>query len=97
MFWESIPYSWPVVGWPSDIPAISKAQADEFYSLFYAPQNITLILIGDFKPDNAEKLARQYFERIPRGAKEAPEELMRLTIARAFDLIESAIKNSSAP
>src|SRR6266850_2542198 len=73
MFWESIPYSWPVVGWPSDIPAISKAQADEFYGLFYAPQNITLILVGDFKPDNAEKLARQYFQRIPRGPKEAPD------------------------
>jgi predicted Zn-dependent peptidase len=39
MFWESSPYSWPVVGWPSDIPAISKAQADDFYSTFYAPQN----------------------------------------------------------
>ena len=23
------PYSWPVVGWPSDIPAITKAQADD--------------------------------------------------------------------
>src|ERR1041384_593096 len=52
MFWESSPYSWPVVGWPSDIPAISKPQADDFYSTFYAPQNITLILVGDFKPDN---------------------------------------------
>src|SRR4051812_32337591 len=41
MFWESSPYSWPTVGWPSDIPAISKAQADAFYSTFYSPQNIT--------------------------------------------------------
>jgi predicted Zn-dependent peptidase len=73
MFWESVPYSWPVVGWPSDIPAISKAQADEFYALFYAPQNITLILIGDLKADNAEKLARRYFDRIPRGPKDAPD------------------------
>src|SRR4051812_4959214 len=48
MFWESVPYGWPVVGWPSDIPAISKAQADEFYGIYYAPQNITLILVGDF-------------------------------------------------
>src|ERR1041384_1341869 len=39
MFWESHPYSWPTVGWPSDIPAISKAQADEFYSIYYSPQN----------------------------------------------------------
>ena len=51
LFWESHPYGWPVIGWPSDIPAISKAQADEFYSVYYSPQNITLILVGDFKTD----------------------------------------------
>ncbi|HTL18709.1 MAG TPA: pitrilysin family protein, partial [Patescibacteria group bacterium] len=73
MFWESSPYSWPVVGWPSDIPAISKAQADDFYATFYAPQNITLILVGDFKPEQAEALAAKYFERIPRGPKDAPD------------------------
>ena len=49
------PYSWPVVGWPSDIPAISKAQADEFYALYYAPQNITPILVGDFDPKEASR------------------------------------------
>lgn len=73
MFWESSPYSWPVVGWPSDIPAISKAQADQFYGTFYAPQNITLILVGDFQPEQAEALAARYFERIPRGPREAPD------------------------
>lgn len=73
MFWKSAPYSWPVVGWPSDIPSITKAQADEFYTTFYAPQNITLILVGDFKVDAAQALARKYFERIPRGPREAPE------------------------
>src|SRR5207237_10036438 len=70
MFWESTPYGWPTVGWPSDIPAISKAQADEFYGIYYSPQNITLILVGDFKPENAEELASNYFERIPRGPKD---------------------------
>src|SRR5882762_9379614 len=73
MFWESAPYSWPTVGWPSDIPAISKAQADEFFGIYYAPQNITLILVGDFKTNNAVELAKKYFERIPRGAKDAPD------------------------
>jgi predicted Zn-dependent peptidase len=73
MFWQSSPYSWPVVGWPSDIPSISKAQADDFYATFYAPQNLTLILVGDFKPDQAEALANQYFERIPRGPKNPPD------------------------
>ena len=73
MLWESAPYQWPVVGWPSDIPAISKAQADEFYATFYAPQNITLILVGDFKPEQAQALAAKYFERIPRSPREAPD------------------------
>src|SRR6266581_1953744 len=54
LFWESHPYGWPVVGWPSDIPAISRVQADDFYGTYYAPQNITVILIGDFKPENLE-------------------------------------------
>ena len=73
MFWEALPYSWPTVGWPSDIPSISKAQADEFYKIYYAPQNITLILIGDFKVNQAVALAKTYFERIPRGPKDAPD------------------------
>jgi predicted Zn-dependent peptidase len=73
MFWESSPYSWPVVGWPSDIPAISKAQADEFYGTFYSPQNITLILVGDFKADHLEDLAKKYFERIKRGPRTPPD------------------------
>jgi predicted Zn-dependent peptidase len=73
MFWESVPYGWPVLGWPSDIPAISKAQADAFYSTYYTPQNITLILVGDFKIADARQLARQYFERIPRGKQDPPD------------------------
>jgi predicted Zn-dependent peptidase len=73
MFWESCPYAWPVVGWPSDIPAISKAQADDFYGTYYSPQNITLILVGDFQPDQAEAQARKYFERIPRGPRTPPD------------------------
>jgi len=73
MFWESSTYSWPTVGWPSDIPSISKAQADEFYGIYYSPQNISLILVGDFKPDALEALARKYFECIPRGRKEPPD------------------------
>ena len=73
LFWESVPYSWPVLGWPSDIPAISKADADTFYATYYTPQNITLILVGDFKTNDATQLAKKYFERIPRGQKDPPD------------------------
>ncbi len=73
LFWESHPYSWPIIGWPSDIPAISKAQADEFYATYYAPQNLTLILVGDFQSKEALAQAEKYFGRIKKGKDEAPD------------------------
>ena len=73
MVWTAHPYHWPTVGWPSDIPAISKAQADEFYALYYSPQNITLILVGVFKADDAYAYALKYFTRIPRGKIDPPD------------------------
>ncbi len=73
MVWTAHPYLWPTVGWPSDIPSISKAEADEFYALYYSPQNITLILAGDFKTDDALAYATKYFGRIPRGKKDPPD------------------------
>ena len=62
----SSPYLWPVIGWPSDIANITKAQADEYYSLYYAPQNLTAILVGDFDPKQALALAEKYLGAIPR-------------------------------
>src|SRR5260370_18350481 len=55
------------------MPAITKAQADEFYALYYAPQNITLSLVGDSHADAATHLAEKYFSRIPRGKAEPPD------------------------
>jgi predicted Zn-dependent peptidase len=75
MTWESAPYHWPVIGWPSDISSYSKAQADDFYSKYYTPQNITLILVGDFNAPDVEKLVRKYFERIPHGKHNPPDVL----------------------
>jgi predicted Zn-dependent peptidase len=74
MFWRGHPYTWPIVGYPSDIPAITKAQADEYYALFYAPNNLTATLVGDFDPKEAAELAEKYLGRIPRG-KQAPPEM----------------------
>ena len=73
MFWMSLPYHHPVVGWPSDVESISRQQADEFFATYYAPNNITAALVGDFDPKEAVALAKKYFSRIPRGAQAPPE------------------------
>lgn len=65
VFWDAHPYMWPVIGWPSDVANISRREADEFYALYYQPQNITLILVGDFQPEAAVELVERYFDGSP--------------------------------
>ena len=69
MFWESSPYSWPVVGWPSDLEGMTREEALTFFDRYYAPNNVAAALVGDFDPDEAVALAERYFGRIPRSAR----------------------------
>ncbi|MEO8360578.1 MAG: pitrilysin family protein [Vicinamibacteria bacterium] len=67
MFWEAHPYTWPVVGWASDIPMYTLQQAKDYFSTYYAPNNITGVLVGDFKTSEAKVLLEKYFGRLKRG------------------------------
>jgi predicted Zn-dependent peptidase len=73
LFWEASPYKWPVVGWGSDLASISKAEADEYFSLYYAPNNLTGVLVGDFRSAEVKPLIERYFGRVPRGKTDPPE------------------------
>jgi predicted Zn-dependent peptidase len=72
LFWQAHPYLWPVVGWASDIPMYTLAQAKDYYATYYAPNNITGVLVGDFKIAEIKPLLERYFGRIPRGKVEPP-------------------------
>jgi len=72
LFWEASPYKWPVVGWASDIPMYTLAQAKQYFATYYAPNNITGVLAGDFKSADVKPLLERYFGRIPRGTAEPP-------------------------
>ncbi|WP_306598595.1 pitrilysin family protein [Geothrix sp. 21YS21S-2] len=62
--WEALPYRWPVIGWPSDVTQITREQADAFYATYYAPNNLSLILVGDFRTEEAFALVERYFGRL---------------------------------
>lgn len=70
LFWQSSPYGWPVVGWPSDLEGITREEALEYFAIHYAPNNLTACLVGDFEPARATELARKYFGRLARGPRE---------------------------
>ncbi len=72
MFWQSHPYSWPVIGWPSDLRVYTLEQAEDFYDTYYAPGNLTGALVGNFDLDEAKALAERYFGRLEAG-REAPD------------------------
>ena len=73
MFWGSVPYHHPTIGWPSDVESINRAQAQAFFDTFYAPNNITAALVGDFSSEEAIELAKKYLGRIPAGQTPPPE------------------------
>ena len=72
VFWMASPYSWPVVGWANDVENITREEALEFFDIYYAPNNLTAVLVGAFDPDEALDLANQYFGRLQRGEKAPP-------------------------
>ena len=69
MFWQSSPYGWPVVGWPSDLEGVTRDEALAFFDTYYAPNNLAMALVGDFDPDEAIALAERYFGGLERGER----------------------------
>ena len=59
------PYGIPTIGWPSDIESWSIDDLKAFYAKGYAPNNCTLVLVGDVDPKTVVPLLRKYFEVIP--------------------------------
>jgi len=60
------PYQNPVIGWPSDIENWTQNDLESFFSTYYAPNNITMIVVGDVTPEEVYLLANQYLSPLPR-------------------------------
>ena len=58
------PYQFPIIGWPSDIASWTREDLETFYRTYYAPNNITMVVVGDVTPDEIFELAEDYLEDI---------------------------------
>jgi len=87
----SSPAHHPVIGWMDDIRAWTAEDARNWYKQWYAPNNATLVVVGDVDPQNVYELAKKYYgpnkaETIeaPRPQVEIPQEgERRLTLKGA--------------
>ena len=70
--------------------AFSQVTHDDFYATYYSPQNITLLLVGDFDPVQVRALVEKYFGSIPRAAEPPPEAITvaPITAERRLDLTD---------
>ncbi|MES9930128.1 MAG: pitrilysin family protein, partial [Candidatus Thiodiazotropha sp. 6PDIVS] len=59
--YQASPYRIPIVGWMSDLDAMKVEDLQAWYRKWYAPNNATLVVVGDVEPDQVIKLAEQYF------------------------------------
>ena len=62
------PYRRPIVGWMSDLDAMTPADARDFYKKWYVPANAVIVVVGDVEPAQVKRLAEKYYSKIPARA-----------------------------
>ena len=65
------PYSHTVIGSMDDLDSAKVADVQAFFDTYYAPNNATIAVVGDFQPAELQRLVTQYFGSIPRHAAAA--------------------------
>ena len=55
------PYRQPIIGWMEDLNTLTVTDAKKWYDIWYAPNNATLVVVGDVKAAAVFKLANKYF------------------------------------
>jgi zinc protease len=61
------PYSWPVIGSMTDLSAASAEDVKDFFRTYYAPNNATLAVVGDFDVAKTKAWIEKYFAALPSG------------------------------
>lgn len=67
LVYKAHPYRWPVIGWMRDIEAITRENCLDYFRTYYAPNNATLYVAGDFEPKEALALIKKYYGSIKPG------------------------------
>jgi len=76
LLWEQLyatafvahPYRHPIVGWMSDLEAMTVDDAQAWYDAWYTPANAILVVAGDVDPEAVWRLAEQTYGRVPARA-----------------------------
>jgi zinc protease len=84
------PYHHETIGWKADLQRMTRDDLYNFYKKYYAPNNATVVAVGDFETNQLLDQVHATFGQIPRGANiaaltlEEPEQAgeRRVTVRR---------------
>ena len=65
MIYQTDPYRRPVVGWMSDLDAMTAQDARDFYEHWYTPANAAVVVAGDVEPEQVRRWAETYYGSLP--------------------------------
>lgn len=104
MAFISSPAHHPVIGWMDDIRAWTAEDARSWYKQWYAPNNATLVVVGDVDPQNVYELAKKYYGaskaeviEAPRPQVEIPQEGERRLTLKGATKTPSILMGFHAP
>ena len=66
------PYHWPTIGWMADIEKYTPEDCALFYRTYYAPNNATVVVVGDVDEEKLLAKIQSAYGAIPRST--IPEE-----------------------
>lgn len=66
------PYHWPTIGWMDDIQNFTPEDCEAFYKTYYAPNNATVVVVGDVREADVLEKIRAAYGPIPSSV--LPEE-----------------------
>ena len=66
---QAHPYHWPVIGWRADIEAVTLEACRRFFNTYYSPNNITIVIVGDFDTQQAVAQIEQAFGELEPAAE----------------------------
>ncbi len=85
MFWQSSGYSWPVIGWTSDLNSYTMEEALKYWNIYYRPNNLCGVVVGDFNPSEVKDTITRYFTRLEKGAQE-PSPVVTLEVEQLAEM-----------
>lgn len=97
--YQGTPYGRSVIGDIPDLKSVTREQIYKYFKRFYAPNNATLVLVGDVNVRNAKSMIQEKFGKIPSSpsVEEAHKELKDQDFVPKWSTDQVVAKKGESP